>query len=106
VDATHWPFWQTLPLPQAVPFAAGAAGLHLPFWQLSLPLQALPSEQLLLLFVCTQPCCAVQVSFVQGLLSLQFSCWQLKTQLPPPWQTCPEGQFRGALSCPLSQVWN
>lgn len=130
----HWPPWQVLLPPQLMPsFVAGneqapVAGLQLlllsvvqalpslqvtgvpgaqrPPWQVSAPLQALPSEQLLVLFVWTQPCCAVQVSLVQGLLSLQFSCWQLKTQLPPPWQTCPVGQFLAALSCPLSQVWN
>ena len=79
---------------------------QLPLRQTSPPVQALLSEQAAVLFVCPQPACAVQVSLVHGLPSSQAPGWQLKTQLPPPWQTCPLGQFLAALSCPLSQVWN
>ena len=86
--------------------ATGAPPWQAPLRQTSPVVQPLLSEQAAALFVRTQPCCAVQVSFVQGLLSLQLSAAQLKTQLPPPWQTCPAGQLATALSWPLLQVWN
>jgi hypothetical protein len=71
-----------------------------------LPLQALASAQLVPLAAGdrTQPCCALQVSLVQALPSLQLSAAQLNTQLPPPWQTWPAGQLPAALSWPLLQV--
>jgi hypothetical protein len=66
---------------------AAPVRLQLPFWQVSAPLQALPSPQLVPLAAleCTQPACAVQVSLVQALLSLQLSPAQLNAQFPPPW---------------------
>src|SRR5262245_16814765 len=50
-----------------------APRLHVPPPQVSLPLQALPSEQPLLLFVCEQPLPGLQASLVQPLLSLQLT---------------------------------
>lgn len=123
---------QALPSPQPVPLATGGKAqplpglqlscvqglpslqfgapprLQLPFWHVSAPLQALPSVQLVPLatLLRPQPACAVQVSLVHGLPSLQLSAAQLNTQLPPPWHTCPAGQLRAALISPLSQVWN
>jgi hypothetical protein len=70
--------------PQFAPSGRSAGLEQAPFWQTSLPVQALPSEQPLVLFVNTQPCWALQLSLVQPLLSLQLSCAQLKTQLPAP----------------------
>jgi len=93
----HWPLWQVVLLaaaPQVAPSPRSAGLEQEPFWQTSLPVQGLLSPQpLVLSFVNTQPCCALQLSSVQGLLSVQLSCAQLKTQLPAPWHTWPAAQF-------------
>jgi hypothetical protein len=54
---------------------SGVPAAHTPFWQVSAPLQALPSEHEVPLptAACTHaPVCGLQLSLVQGLPSLQF----------------------------------
>jgi hypothetical protein len=94
--AMHWPFWQVLPLPQPVPLPtlpathAPVLGLQVfvrqaprlaqltsggleqtPFWHISLPLQALLSEQLMLLSGwVTQPRAGSQATPVHTLPSV------------------------------------
>ena len=57
--------------PQAVPSLKSGGLEQAPFWHISLPLQALPSEQPLVLFACKHPCCALQLSLVHWLPSSQ-----------------------------------
>jgi len=48
--------------------------MHVPFWQVSVCVQALLSLQEAVLFVCTHPVVILHESFVQILLSLQLVC--------------------------------
>jgi hypothetical protein len=76
----------------------GLPGRHTPLWQVSLPLQRLPSEHdaPLAALVCTQPVRGSQVSLVHGLPSLQFGGvpgWQTPLwQVSMPLQALPSEQ--------------
>lgn len=75
---------------------SGLPTLQRPPPHVSAPLQALPSEQLRVLFVCAQPDALSQVSVVQTLLSLQLSAPQLNVAAQVPFvHVCPAGQLTG-----------
>jgi hypothetical protein len=82
VAATHESVVQTL---LSLQFGADPL-VQLPATQVSAPLQALPSEHDVpsITFECAQPEAGSHVSFVQGLLSLQFGAVPLAQV--PPWQ--------------------